>query len=131
MIKTLMAAAAAAAFGLPMMAQASAADDNLVIAQRNPTGFDRLDRNRDGYISRDEANGAAELDTRFSELDRNNDGKLSRDEYNALNAGASGATSSPSRSGMNASGTAPGKGPGAQEPATRSGESGAGGGAGR
>jgi ribulose 1,5-bisphosphate carboxylase large subunit-like protein len=53
--------------------------------------FDRLDRNHDGYISRDEAKDASELNTRFSELDKNNDGKLSRDEYNALNAGSRGA----------------------------------------
>ncbi len=49
--------------------------------------FDELDRNRDGYLSRDEANGAPELDTRFSELDANNDGKLSRAEYRMVTAG--------------------------------------------
>ncbi len=86
--------------------------------------FDRLDKNHDGYISRDEAANAAELNTRFSELDRNNDGKLSRDEYNALHAGARGATGTGSMSGS--MGSAPGKGPGAQEPATRSSERGAG-----
>lgn len=49
--------------------------------------FDELDRNRDGYLSRDEAGEAHELDTRFSELDVNNDGKLSRDEYRVVSAG--------------------------------------------
>lgn len=46
--------------------------------------FDQLDRNRDGMLSRDEANNAEELNTRFSELDRNNDNKLSREEYGVL-----------------------------------------------
>ncbi len=49
--------------------------------------FDELDRNRDGFLSRDEADKARELDTRFSELDANNDGKLSRDEYRVVVAG--------------------------------------------
>ena len=46
--------------------------------------FNELDRNADGYVSRDEGRDAEELDTRFSELDVNNDGKLSRDEYAVL-----------------------------------------------
>ena len=49
--------------------------------------FDELDRNGDGFLSRDEADEARELDTRFSELDANNDGKLSRDEYRVVVAG--------------------------------------------
>jgi hypothetical protein len=61
--------------------------------------FDALDKNHDGFVSRDEAKDAAELDTRFSELDANNDGKLSRDEYNALNKSARGATGTGSMSG--------------------------------
>ena len=135
MIKTLIAAAVASLFAGPLAAQASATNDNLVIAQAGGGGvsgsgggadgpdtanrqpgtmssqpgamssdkasaagtsssdrFDRIDRNHDGYISRDEAKDASELDTRFSELDRNNDGKLSREEYNALSSGSSGAS---------------------------------------
>lgn len=110
MIKSLMAVAVAAVFALPVAA--SAGSDRIVVAQgrgadgpdianRQPgtassqpgaSNFDRLDRNGDGYISRDEAKDAPELQTRFSELDVNNDGKLSREEYDALNASASGAT---------------------------------------
>ena len=46
--------------------------------------FHDLDRNGDGFVSRDEGRDAEELNTRFSELDANNDGKLSRDEYAVL-----------------------------------------------
>jgi len=46
--------------------------------------FHELDRNGDGFVSRDEGRHADELNTRFSELDANNDGKLSRDEYAVL-----------------------------------------------
>lgn len=46
--------------------------------------FNDLDRNGDGFVSRDEGRDAEELNTRFSELDVNNDGKLSRDEYAVL-----------------------------------------------
>src|SRR5438093_1039541 len=41
-----------------------------------PRSFDSIDKNGDGFISRDEADGVAELNTRFSELDRDNDGKI-------------------------------------------------------
>jgi hypothetical protein len=73
--------------------------------------FDRLDRNGDGFISRDEAKDAAELQTRFSELDRNNDGKLSREEYEAVNTGASGASGSGRMSGSGAEPRQPGRSP--------------------
>jgi hypothetical protein len=48
------------------------------------TRFKDLDRNGDGFVSRDEGKDAEELHTRFSELDANNDNKLSRDEYAVL-----------------------------------------------
>ena len=111
MTRTLVAIAAAGLLGAPLAA-ASAGSDTSVVAQSGGTmssgksessrsaggqsaedRFDQLDRNRDGYVSRDEAKDAAELHTRFTELDKNNDGKLSREEYNALHEGASGATS--------------------------------------
>src|SRR5690242_9600784 len=56
-------------------------------AQSVDARFDQLDRNGDGFLSRDEANDARELETRFSELDVDNDGKLSRDEYRVVIAG--------------------------------------------
>jgi hypothetical protein len=46
--------------------------------------FESLDRNGDGFVTRDEAKDAEELNTRFTELDTNNDNKLSRQEYGAL-----------------------------------------------
>jgi len=129
MIKTLMAIAVAGAFALPVAALASAGSDNIVVAQAganppstaspgtgssaNATRFDSLDKNRDGFISRDEAKDAMELNTRFSELDKNNDGKLSREEYNALDTSARGATGATGPQGV------PGKGPGGQEAASR------------
>jgi hypothetical protein len=61
--------------------------------------FEALDKNHDGYVSRDEAKDAAELNTRFTELDANNDGKLSHDEYSAVNSSARGATGTGSTSG--------------------------------
>lgn len=118
--------------GTPSSAATGADRDTGAVGHANPSAgatsraaFDRLDKNHDGFISRDEASNAKELNTRFSELDRNNDGKLSRDEYNGLHAGARGSTSAASTSGSMGSAPA-GKGPGAQESATRSGESGAG-----
>lgn len=155
MIRTLIAAAAAAAFALPLTSQAN---DDFVVAQgggdtgasnrqegANPPGqaspgaprsstsgmdraagatthrgrFEALDKNHDGYVSRDEAKDASELNTRFSELDVNNDGMLSRDEYNAMSKSARGATGSTSASGKQSKAGAPDKGPGAQEPANR------------
>lgn len=72
---------AAAAWAVPALPAAPA--DPQSIDRR----FDQLDRNHDGFLSRDEANDAAELATRFSELDANNDGKLSRAEYRVVTAG--------------------------------------------
>ena len=98
-----MALVAAGAVAVPMAAQASAGSDTMVIAQASAAGasrdvhargtsldphgrFDQLDANHDGYVSRDEARNAEELNTRFSELDRDNDGKLTRQEYTAFAA---------------------------------------------
>lgn len=166
MIRTLLAIAVAGAFALP--GAASAANDNILIAQggggdtgasnrqegasppgqaspgsprsttsgmdrstgaarhTNPSGsgsttrhgrFDALDKNHDGYVSRDEAAKASELNTRFSELDTNNDGKLSRSEYGALHSSARGATGKGAMSGR--AGAPTDKGPGTQRSASR------------
>ena len=76
MVKSLMPMALAALFALPGSAWANDAGSE--------SRFKDLDRNGDGFVSRDEARDAEELNTRFSELDVNNDGKLSNDEYAVL-----------------------------------------------
>ena len=76
MLKTLKALSAAVVFAAS--AHAVAQDPG------SQARFEALDRNSDGYVSRDEGKDAEELNTRFSELDTNNDGKLSRDEYAEL-----------------------------------------------
>jgi Ca2+-binding EF-hand superfamily protein len=50
-----------------------------------------MDRNHDGYISRDEARDAT-WNSRFSELDKDNDGRLSQGEFDAMGSSAAGAS---------------------------------------
>jgi len=53
-------------------------------AQKKGSGneaFDALDKNRDGYLSKQEAAGEKELAKRFARFDANKDGRLSVDEY--------------------------------------------------
>lgn len=52
-------------------------------------GTSRLDMNRDGQISREEAKGHSELNARFSELDRNRDGVLSSEEIGNVSSPSS------------------------------------------
>jgi Ca2+-binding EF-hand superfamily protein len=44
-------------------------------------GFNALDRNNDGYLSRTESARNPELSKNFKKADKNGDGKLSRTEY--------------------------------------------------
>jgi hypothetical protein len=119
-LKTLIAVAVAGAFAVPcaVLAQGGATSQPQTgrtppgqaaspgsIDQRSgaaPTGatatgaavFQRLDRNSDGFVSRDEAKDAAELQGRFAELDKNNDGKISEAEMRGMDGerGAAGTT---------------------------------------
>src|SRR6266852_3434652 len=55
-------------------------------------GFQALDDNEDGFISRDEAKGTS-LENRFDALDTDHDGRLSPSEVNAGRAAGAGASS--------------------------------------
>jgi Ca2+-binding EF-hand superfamily protein len=59
---------------------AFAADDKRAAADHEP-GFNALDKNKDGHVSRAEAASDKDLAKKFKEADRDNDGKLSRSEY--------------------------------------------------
>jgi len=48
---------------------------------KNDPGFHALDKNKDGYISREEAKSNPALAAKFKEADKDRDGKLSRAEY--------------------------------------------------
>ena len=47
----------------------------------NDPGFHALDKDKDGYISREEAKRNPALAAKFKEADKDHDGKLSRAEY--------------------------------------------------
>jgi hypothetical protein len=71
-----------------------------------PDAFDQLDKNHDGFISREEAAGT-NLVNNFDKLDTNRDGRLSPDEVTGSAVGGSSRASGPStgddRSGVGAS----------------------------
>lgn len=50
-------------------------------AKSNDPGFNNLDKDKDGSLSRTEAAGNPELAKKFKEADKNSDGKLTRAEY--------------------------------------------------
>src|SRR4051812_27419863 len=56
------------------------AEDKIGKDAKDP-GFNALDKNNDGYISRAEALGNPNLSKGFKQADKNSDGKLSRAEY--------------------------------------------------
>ena len=114
-LKTLFAAAVAGAFPFVVLAQSATSqpqegrtppgspaspgsiDQRAGVTGKTTSGsalFDRLDKNKDGFVTRDEARDATELQGRFAELDQDNDGKISRSEMRALDdeRSAAGAT---------------------------------------
>lgn len=70
----LVAAALAVAVGT------AKAEDKIGKDEKDP-GFNALDKNNDGYISRAEALANPNLSKNFKQADKNGDGKLSRAEY--------------------------------------------------
>ncbi len=60
---------------------AYAADDKQARAKDAEPGFNVLDKDNDGYVSRAEAAKDKDLVRKFKEADGNKDGKLSRTEY--------------------------------------------------
>jgi hypothetical protein len=77
-LKSVMTVAVAAAIASPLLAQQPSG---------TPGGFGAMDRNGDGYISRDEARDAP-WSNRFSEFDKDNDSRLSLGEYDAMRQSA-------------------------------------------
>ena len=79
----------AAACAMPVLAQQSGQgrepNTNSATPGAGATsgGFSVMDRNKDGYISRDEAREAP-WNNRFSEMDKDNDGRLSLGEFDAM-----------------------------------------------
>ena len=82
---TLITAAIVATFGTaPIAAQqqpaAAAKAESPAPALVSPS-FQKLDTNRDGFLSRDETSGIINFTKSFEEADDNRDGKLDADEY--------------------------------------------------
>ena len=100
--KLLIAAAVGAVFALPLAAYAhgykassATSGDSSAAASSSGSGqasagassdaeqmFKDLDKNKDGFISREEAKGSPH-EKDFDKLDKNGDGKLSREEHAA------------------------------------------------
>ena len=88
---------AAAAFALATGSALAADKDNKQIdksdksamsnlSRSDESGFAKLDKNKDGYISKAEAAGEKTLSKDFAKWDMNNDGKINRAEYLAAMA---------------------------------------------
>jgi len=88
-LKTVMALAIAAALAAPVFAQQTGRtttgpkDGKPAAAGATASDFAAMDRNKDGYLSRDETRDAP-WSSRFSELDKDNDGRLSQSEVDAM-----------------------------------------------
>jgi Ca2+-binding EF-hand superfamily protein len=71
---------------LPVVAALALAAGGVYAADKPKSGFDALDKDNDGTLSRAEAAGNKRLLKGFDVADKNNDGKLSRSEYLAATA---------------------------------------------
>lgn len=88
----LMQSAVLAAAALALASGAFAADKQTNkqsasnMSRSDDSGFAKLDKNKDGYISKAEAAGESTLRKDFAKWDMNNDGKINRAEYLAAMA---------------------------------------------
>ena len=85
--KSILAAALAVAFAFPLAATAGTDKDKSTSANGANDGgaaamFKSMDKNGDGFISKEEAAGTPHA-KEFAKLDKNADGKLSREEHAA------------------------------------------------
>ena len=87
--KPLIAAVIAAAFAFPLAANAGGTDKHAGAKQASANGandggaaamFKSMDKNGDGFISKEEAKGSPH-EAQFASLDKNRDGKLSQAEH--------------------------------------------------
>ena len=76
----------AAAFALAVGSAYAADNSSKHNSKDKDPGFNALDKNHDGYLSRTEAAGNPKLAKQFKQADKNGDGKLSRAEYLAVMA---------------------------------------------
>ena len=74
----LVAAAAALAFGAIHAADKADQDSS---AKADAPGFNEMDKNNDGFLSKAEGNANPTVKENFAEMDADGDGKLSRGEY--------------------------------------------------
>lgn len=93
-MKTLVATALAGVLAVPALAAGEKAKTAAGRTSPSAALFERLDRNKDGFVTRDEAKDATELQGRFAELDKDDDGRISRSEMRGLDGdrGAAGST---------------------------------------
>ena len=54
--------------------------------------FERLDKNRDGYLTGAELTSAEALTSNWISVDRDNDGRIARSEFTAIDSGEVAAT---------------------------------------
>jgi hypothetical protein len=90
MVKTVVLAASALALAVgTAWAQDKPAKEKSTVGnatRSDESGFAKLDKNKDGYISKAEAKAEPELSKNFDKWDLNNDGKINRAEYLAAMA---------------------------------------------
>jgi hypothetical protein len=75
-----LAIAFAAALGVGAMADVPV-EGQLDHGAAQPPKFEDWDKNKDGYVAKDEVPAAEELVAKFALFDTDSDGKLSRDEF--------------------------------------------------